>query len=98
MFSLLTWQPCPWFCGSSFLSASCPFSHAQCHPLFGGFNITSLETLPPAREAGGRWRLGRVLDGGGPTPSPCGPSLGLPALVVAISVGFTKAKGYSTMN
>lgn len=27
-----------------------------------------------------------------------GPSTGLPALVVAISVGFTKAKGYSTMN
>lgn len=35
---------------------------------------------------------------GGPTPSFSGHFLGLPALVVAISVGFTKAKGYSTMN
>lgn len=35
---------------------------------------------------------------GGPTPFLSGPSPGLPALVVAISVGFTKAKGYSTMN
>lgn len=32
------------------------------------------------------------------TISSCFISIGLPALVVAISVGFTKAKGYGTVN
>lgn len=49
---------------------------------------------PGRKEAEGR----RPRMEGRPTPSFSGPSLGLPALVVAISVGFTKAKGYSTMN
>lgn len=39
------------------------------------------------------WKGGDMTD-----PPSSAPLLGLPALVVAISVGFTKAKGYSTMN